>query len=81
MKKSFSTTCRKCGKDISIIEYRAFSKRVVDILPVMVAPDPNGEDFVRIDGSKIKGRIVPYEYEGPYENVYRQHRFTCGEKT
>ena len=78
MKATYVTKCRKCGKEIGIIEYRAFTKRLVDILPVQVAPDPDGEDFVRIDGSKIRGRMVPYDSGEPNEPAYRLHRYTCG---
>ena len=72
-------TCRKCGKRIGIIEWGIYRKSVVDPSPVMVIPDPDGEDYVRIDGSKVKARPASYENTEPgAEPAYRQHRKTCG---
>ena len=72
--------CRHCGKEIGIIRYGIYRAIIVDQEPVMVRPDPDGEDYVRIDGSKIKGTPVPYESTEPAEAAYRQHRKTCGRK-
>ena len=72
--------CRKCGRKIAIIEYGVYRKSVVDPTAVMVIADPDGEDFVRIDGSKIRGIPVPYESTEQAEPAYRMHWKTCGGK-
>ena len=38
---------------------------------------PEGEEFLRVDGSKVLAREAGYEVEGT-EPAYRQHRKTCG---
>ena len=53
--------CKKCGKQIGIITWGIYRKTVVDLLPVMVKADPVGEDYVRVDGSKVKAVEVPYD--------------------
>ena len=73
-------TCKHCGRPITIIKWGFYHTAVVDPGPVMVRPDPDGEDYVRFDGSKIKGSPVPYESEEAAEPAYRQHRKTCGVK-
>ena len=70
--------CRKCGKEIGIITWGFYRKALVDITPVMVTPDEHGENFVRYDGSKIRGREVSWDGGEPYEPAYRMHRKTCG---
>lgn len=77
MKDSFRI-CRKCGKPVCVIEWGVYRKILVDAEAVDVVPDPHGEEFVRIDGSKIRGREVPMESAYDYEAAYRQHRKTCG---
>lgn len=77
-KQGSAYTCRFCGKKIGVIEWGIYHKSVVDIDPVMVAADPDGEDYVRIDGSKVKAREVPFDYDGPAEPAYRMHRKSCG---
>lgn len=73
--------CRKCGKEIAIIEYGIYRKSVVDVEAVSVYPDAEGEDYVRIDGSKIRGFEAAIDCELPTEIAYRMHRKTCrGEK-
>ena len=71
-------TCRFCGKEIGIITWGVYRKVVVDAGAVRVVPDAEGEEFVRIDGSKIRGREVPYESEEEAEPAYRIHRKSCG---
>lgn len=70
-------TCRICGKPIGIITQRIYRKIIVDAEAVAVVPDPEGEDFIRIDGSKIRGREAE---QGTLqaEYAYRPHRKTCG---
>lgn len=67
--------CRKCGQMIDIIEYSVYRKVVVDAVPYYVIADPDGEQFVRIDGSKVKAKEVPFETDGT-EPAYKPHR--CG---
>lgn len=77
MKINELPTCRKCGRKIAIIEWGIYRKCIVDPAAVMVAADPEGEDFVRIDGSKVCGREVEYEEAVIAEPAYRLHRKTC----
>lgn len=67
--------CRKCGQMIDIIEYGVYRKVVVDAVPYYVMADPNGEQFVRIDGSKVMAKEVPFETDGT-EPAYKPHK--CG---
>ena len=78
MKINELPTCRRCGRKIAVIEWGIYRKCIVDPAAVMVAADPEGEEFVRIDGSKIRGREVKYEEAVTAEPAYRQHRKTCG---
>ena len=71
-------TCRKCGKPIGVITWGIYRKSVVDLIPVMVTADPEGEDYVRIDGSKVKAREVAFDSQAPAEPAYRMHRKSCG---
>ena len=68
--------CRKCGKQIAVIEWGLYRKTVVDAKAVEVIADPEGEDFVRFDGSKVRGREAEDGTLGA-EPVYRMHRKTC----
>ena len=78
MKDNGVRTCRFCGKQIAVITWGVYRKVVVDAAAVMVAADPDGEEFVRIDGTKVRAREVdPYEYFGPQEPAYRAHRKNC----
>ena len=74
------TKCRFCGKPIAIITWGIYRKAVVDASPVEVVPDEKGEDFVRIDGSKIKGREVSMDSAYDYEMAYRPHGKSCGRR-
>lgn len=67
--------CRKCGQMIDIIEYGVYRKVVVDAVPYYVKADPDGEQFVRIDGSKVMAKEVPFETDGT-EPAYKPHK--CG---
>ena len=51
---------------------------MVDAEAVMVVPDEEGEEFVTIEGRKIRGREVEYEDAVLAEPAYRPHRKTCG---
>lgn len=69
--------CRKCGRPVAVITWGIYRKVLVDAAAVDVLPDPYGEDFVRIDGSKIRGREAEIGTPGT-EPAYRPHRKTCG---
>ena len=69
--------CRWCGKKIGVITWGVYRKVVVDAEAVDVVSDEYGEEFVRIDGSKIRGREAePGTLQT--EPAYRPHRKTCG---
>ena len=65
--------CRKCGQMIDIITQGIYRKTVVDAVPYYVKPDPQGEQFLRMDGSKIQAKEMPFETEGT-EPAYKPHR-------
>ena len=79
MKINELPTCRKCGRKIAIIEWGIYRKCIVDPAAVMVAADPEGEDFVRIDGTKIRGREAEIGTLGT-EPAYRIHGRSCGRR-
>ena len=69
--------CRKCGRPVSMIEWGIYRKVIVDAEAVEVIADPYGEEFVRIDGSKVRARAAEPGTIG-CEYAYRPHRKTCG---
>lgn len=69
--------CRLCGKEIGVIEWGVYRKVTVDAEALAVVPDAEGEDFVRIDGSKVRGREAEPGTLG-CEYAYRPHRKSCG---
>ena len=73
MKKGLMKICRKCGRMVDIITLGIYRKVVVDAVPYYVAPDPAGEQFLRIDGTKIQAKEMPFEKEGT-EPAYKPHR-------
>ena len=73
--------CRFCGKPIAVITWGVYRKAVVDAAAVMVEANPEGEDFVRIDGSKVKGFEVDFISDKAAEPAYRMHGKTCGRVT
>ena len=79
MKERMPMVCRFCGKPVSVITWGVYRKAVVDAVAVEVVPDENGEDFIRIDGSKIRGREAkPGTIQTEY--AYRAHGKTCRRK-
>ena len=73
--------CKFCGKQIGIITWGVYRKVVVDAEAVEIVPDAEGEEFVRIDGSKVRGRerdMKSLDDMGRAEWAYRPHRKTCG---
>lgn len=74
--KGNTKKCRFCGKEIAIITWGIYRKIVVDAVAVWIVPDEEGDEFVRIDGSKMRGRKALAEEQG--EPAYRIHRMSCG---
>ena len=75
------TKCRKCGRPVSVITWGIYRKILVDAEAVKVIADPEGEEFVRHDGSKVRGREATkadWENMTDTEFAFRQHRKTCG---
>ena len=71
--------CRKCQQPVAVITYGIFRRVLVDQEAVEVIADPDGEQYVRIDGSKIQGKEVRIGImEMVAEWAYRPHR--CGVK-
>ena len=79
MKDTFRL-CRKCGKPISIIQSRAYRKVLVDADPVWIIAEDLGEEFLRIDGSKVRGREARLDRIEDLlaKPAYRPHNKTCG---
>lgn len=74
--------CRICGKRIGIITQGIYRKVVVDEEAVEVIADPDGDSFIRIDGSKVIGRLADRYDDDTKEAewAYRPHRRSCGVK-
>ena len=78
MKDTFRL-CRKCGRPIGVIEVRAYRKIIVDAEAVAVVTDQLGDIYIRVDGSKMRGREADYEekaaqgIQGGPEYAYRPH--------
>ena len=69
--------CRKCGRPIYIITRGLYRTVIVDPEAIEVIADPDGEQFIRIDGSKIQGKEAPVGIlQLDAEWAYRPHR--CG---
>ena len=76
--KSNVNRCRFCGQEIAIITWGVYRKIVVDAEPVWVLPDAEGDEFVRIDGSKVKAIEVDFiTPEQGAEPAYRLHGRSC----
>jgi hypothetical protein len=80
MKDDRIRKCRKCGRPIAVISWGVYRTAIVDPEAVMVEANPEGEDFVRIDGSKVVGFEVDFISDRQAEPAYRMHRKTCGRK-
>ena len=76
--KETGERCRKCGKMIGIITWGVYRKAIVDANPIRVKADPEGEEFIRIDGSKVRARVLDRYDDDTVEAeyVFRPHR--CG---
>ena len=68
--------CRKCGKPIGIIQARAYRTIIVDAETQCVHQDPDGEIYIRLDGSKMRGKPADdwNDDRKKCEAVWRQHR-------
>ena len=75
MKDTFRL-CRKCGRPIGVIQARAYKKIIVDADTQFVHADPYGEVFIRIDGTKMRGRTDDRWSKGTVkpEFVWNPHR-------
>ena len=80
MKDTFST-CRACGAQVAVIDRAVYRKILVDAEAVPVRVSSKGQEFIRVDGSKVRG--IPLEIFEPlqysldpseFEYVYRPHR-------
>ena len=69
--------CRKCGRPVCIITWGVYRKTLVDAEAVSVYADPEGEEFLRIDGSKVKGYEARIDCEMQTEPAYRPHWRSC----
>ena len=79
MKTTTVKICKKCGKKIFILPQRMYRSITVDAEAVPVVADPLGDEFIRVDGTKVKARALKFEEEAPGEEyAYRPHRWTCG---
>lgn len=66
---------------IGIIEWGIYRKALVDATAIRVIADPDGEEFIRIDGSKVLAReAAEDEMSSMAEYAYRLHRKTCEAK-
>lgn len=68
--------CKHCGQMIGIIRERAYRKIIVDADPVTVFPDNLGDVFIRIDGSKMRGKPDTNYADNreKAEVVWKQHK-------
>lgn len=70
--------CRYCNRKIGIITWGVYRKIVVDAEAVEIVPAEEGEVFVRIDGSKVRGlEAAPGTIQAGTEWAYRPHRKRC----
>lgn len=81
--KDTVSKCRRCGRKVSVISYGLYRNVLVDAEAVAVVPDMSGECFIRVDGSKMRGREVVMSLEDTKQDVkseyvYRPHAKTCG---
>lgn len=84
MRSEFITKrCKLCGKPVGVIERGVYRKVLVDASAVELVADPDGEEFIRYDGSKVRGReatIDEYEDYTKTEFAFRPHQRTCVEE-
>lgn len=73
MKGDSFKNCRICGRPVGIITRGIYRKILVDADAVMVVPDRFGDEYLRVDGTKMRGAEVGITSENA-EPVYRPHR-------
>ena len=79
MKSTPIKVCKKCGKEILILSERMYRSIVVDADAVEVVADPLGDEYVRLNGTKVKARALKIdEFVSGSEYAYRPHRWSCG---
>ena len=79
MKSTPIKICKHCGKEILILSERMYRSIVVDADAVEVAADPLGDEYVRLDGTKVKARALKIDEIVTWaEYAYRPHRWSCG---
>ena len=86
MKKGAFMKCKQCGAQVAVIERAIYRKILVDAEAVPVRVSSKGNEFVRVDGTKVNGIPMevfePLKYEldtKEFEYVYRPHK--CGGRT
>ena len=77
MKGDSFKRCRICGQKVGIITWGVYRKALVDAEAIRVIADPEGEEFIRIDGSKVRAREADIGTIQA-EPASRLHRKTCG---
>ena len=75
MKDTFRL-CKNCGKQVGVIMVNPCRGVYVDADPVEVYPDPIGDIYYRIDGTKMRGRTDDRWSNGTVkpEFVWKMHR-------
>lgn len=77
-KQETMKSCRKCGKLIGILSRGLYRNVVVDASGFEVVPDPEGEEFIRIDGSKVRAKILDRYDDDTVEAEYAYRPHKCG---
>ena len=70
-------TCKHCGAQVMIIEWGIYRKVLVDAEAVNVRPDKNGQEYIRYDGSKVRGFAMLIDALNT-EPAYCPHSRSCG---
>lgn len=79
MKSTPIKICKHCGKEILILSERMYRSIVVDAEAVAVVADPLGDEYIRLNGTKVKARALKIdEFDNRSEYAYRPHKWTCG---
>ena len=79
MKSTPIKICKKCGREIFIIPAKMYRSITVDADAIPVVADSLGEEFIRVDGTKVKARELKIDEEAHGEEyAYRPHKWTCG---
>ena len=76
MKEQREQRCRKCGAPIAVISWGIYRKAIVDPEAVWVTADSDGDQYIRIDGSKVMAKPAGHTITTGAEPAYRPHK--CG---